>query len=120
MNAIEKYNARAADINSLVCVGLDSDTTKMKRAPRQLPQPQYAFNRRMIDQTHPYAAAYKFNMAFYEARGEAGLHDLLLSMNYLRENIPTFSPSVMPNAPILAIPVRHTRGRFSTSWPSTP
>jgi orotidine-5'-phosphate decarboxylase len=50
--------------------------------------PQFAFNRWIIEQTHPYAAAYKPNMAFYEARGDAGLHDLKLTVEYLHAEHP--------------------------------
>src|SRR5262249_29402118 len=38
--------------------------------------PQFDFNRWVIDQTHEFASAYKPNIAFYEARGDAGLRDL--------------------------------------------
>ncbi len=85
---VEKFNKRAAEINSLVCVGLDSEYEKLPESFKKLPQPQFEFNKRVIDQTAEYAAAYKPNMAFYEARGEQGLKDLKLTMDYLREQYP--------------------------------
>jgi orotidine-5'-phosphate decarboxylase len=88
VNAIEKYNTRADDINSLLCVGLDSDPTRLPELFQKMSQPQFAFNHRVIDQTYPYAAAYKLNMAFYEARGEFGLHELHLTMDYLHRHYP--------------------------------
>jgi orotidine-5'-phosphate decarboxylase len=42
----------------------------------------------VIDQTHAYASAYKPNIAFYEARGEAGLIALARTMDYLRATYP--------------------------------
>lgn len=88
MNAIEKYNQRAEHVNSLVCVGLDSDMARLPSEYQRTDSPQFMFNRDIIDQTAEYVAAYKFNMAFYEARGEAGIHNLRLSVQYLRENYP--------------------------------
>jgi orotidine-5'-phosphate decarboxylase len=85
MNAIDKFNARADAIDSLVCVGLDSTLDKL---PAQFGGSQAGFNRWIIEQTHPYAAAYKPNMAFYEARGEAGWRDLRETMDYLRAEHP--------------------------------
>lgn len=88
MDALTKYNRRVDAVESLVCVGLDSDFNKLPDRFRQEPSPQFVFNRWIIDQTHAYASAYKPNMAFYEARGEAGLADLRLTLAYLRENHP--------------------------------
>ena len=85
MDAITKFNARADAINSLLCVGLDSTLDKL---PAQFGGSQAAFNRWIIEQTHPYAAAYKPNMGFYEARGEAGWHALRETMDFLRAEHP--------------------------------
>jgi orotidine-5'-phosphate decarboxylase len=86
MNAIDKYDTRAESVNSLLCVGLDSDYTRLPDRFRSSATPQYDFNRWIIDQTHDFTAAYKPNIAFYEARGDAGWHDLKLTVDYLREN----------------------------------
>jgi orotidine-5'-phosphate decarboxylase len=88
MNIIEKLNARMDAIDSLVCVGLDSDIMQIPVPYRYDPQPQFEFNRHIIEQTHTYAAAYKPNIAFYEARGEQGWHELRLTMDYLHQNHP--------------------------------
>lgn len=85
---IDKYNRRADAVDSLLCVGLDSALEKLPERFRADPQPQFAFNRWIIEQTHAYAAAYKPNIAFYEARGAAGLTDLALTLDYLRANHP--------------------------------
>ncbi len=86
--AIAKYEARARQVNSLVCVGLDSALERIPARFHDADLPQFAFNRWIIEQTHPYAAAYKPNMAFYEAQGIAGLRALAQTVRYLRENYP--------------------------------
>ena len=88
MNAVEKYNQRVDAINSLVCVGLDSDLNKIPESYKQSDLPQFEFNRHIISETADYTAVYKFNMAFYEARGTQGLKELALSVEYLRDSHP--------------------------------
>lgn len=89
MTVIEKYNPRADAVDSLLCVGLDSDLARIPEPYLRDGQPQFVFNCSVIEQTHPYAAAYKINTAFYEAHGEQGWRELRLTMDYLRQNHPT-------------------------------
>ncbi len=88
MNAIDKYNTRAKAIGSLLCVGLDSVTSKLPRTFQDTKTPQLAFNRHIIDATAEYAAAFKFNTAFYEVNGAAGWQQLARSLAYLRQHHP--------------------------------
>jgi orotidine-5'-phosphate decarboxylase len=71
--------------DSLLCVGLDPDPAKM---PKDLvgAAPLYAFNRRIIDATADFAAAYKPQIAFYGALGAED--QLLASIRYIRERAP--------------------------------
>jgi orotidine-5'-phosphate decarboxylase len=85
---IEKYNRRVDQVNSLLCVGLDTDYMKMPERFRHKHAPQFAFNRWVIESTCDYAAAFKLNLAFYEARGEQGWRELGLSIDYLRNEHP--------------------------------
>jgi len=85
MSAIEKYRTRAAEVGSLVCVGLDAEAAKI---PARFGGDVAAFNRWIIDQTAPYVSAYKPNMAFYEARGVEGWRDLTDTIQYLRRRYP--------------------------------
>lgn len=87
-SAIAKYHRRVEAVDSLLCVGLDSQFDRLPPRFQADPHPQFAFNRWIIDQTYPYVSAYKPNIAFYEARGAAGLTDLALTMAYLRDNHP--------------------------------
>ncbi len=85
---IEKYNRRVDAAGSLLCVGLDSSLERLPARFQDDPHPQFAFNRWIIEQTHAVTSAYKPNIAFYEARGEAGITDLVLTLDYLRARHP--------------------------------
>jgi orotidine-5'-phosphate decarboxylase len=85
---IDKYNRRAEKVNSLVCVGLDSELAKLPERFKKLDHPQFEFNKWIIDNTAEFAAAFKINIAFYEQRGEQGLQELKMSMDYLRDKHP--------------------------------
>ncbi|MBU3925812.1 orotidine-5'-phosphate decarboxylase [Patescibacteria group bacterium] len=88
MSIIDKYNKRSDAVNSLVCIGLDSDFEKIPEKFKKLEFPQFEFNKSIIELTNEYAAAYKPNIAFYEARGSQGLKELKMTMDFLRENYP--------------------------------
>jgi len=88
MSILDKYNKRAKEINSLLCVGLDSDYKKIPDRFLTNEMPQFAFNKWLIEETQEYAAAFKINIAFYEARGDQGLKELKETMEYLRVYYP--------------------------------
>lgn len=82
----EKYNHRAEKVNSLLSVGLDPDFEKLPANFKTMEFPQFEFNKWIIEETHEFAAAFKPNMAFYEARGEQGIKELKMTMDYLRNH----------------------------------
>lgn len=86
--AKEKYNQRAQKINSLLCVGLDPDFGKLPEKFKGMENPQFEFNKWIIDQTAEFAAAFKPNVASYEARGREGWEELRMTALYLQENCP--------------------------------
>jgi orotidine-5'-phosphate decarboxylase len=88
MQVAEKYNARVTTVDSLLCVGLDADITRLPARFHREAYPQFAFNRWIIEQTHSFVSAYKPNIAFYEARGVDGWAELQMTMDYLREHHP--------------------------------
>ena len=88
MNIIEKYNRRAKKINSLLCVGLDADFAKIPQRFQRLQFPQFEFNKYIIEETNEFASAFKPNSAFYEARGDKGIKELKMTIDYLREEYP--------------------------------
>lgn len=86
--AMGKYIARVNAVRSLLCVGLDSEWERVPTRFQNDPLPQFAFNRWIIEQTHPYVCAYKPNMAFYEAQGAVGWQALAETMRYLHSEHP--------------------------------
>ncbi len=85
---VEKYEARARNANSLVCVGLDTSLERVPERFKAMEYPQFEFNKWIVEETHAHVAAYKPNIAFYEARGEAGYKELKLTLDHLRERHP--------------------------------
>ena len=71
--------------NSLLCIGLDTDITKLPPHLPRTPEGVLEFNKRLIDATCDLACAYKLNLAFYEALGERGWWVL----NETRKHIPS-------------------------------
>jgi orotidine-5'-phosphate decarboxylase len=73
---------------SFLCVGLDTDITKIPKIIRDYEFPIFEFNRQIIDATADYTIAYKPNLAFYEILGAAGWISLEMTVNYIREKYP--------------------------------
>jgi orotidine-5'-phosphate decarboxylase len=72
--------------NSLVCVGLDPDITKIPARFAASSQPILDFNKEIIDATHDLVCAYKPQIAFYSAVGAE--KQLELTIAYIRERAP--------------------------------
>lgn len=67
---------------SPVCVGLDPDLNRMPIGD------VFEFNKAIIDATYDLVAAYKPQLAFYEALGLGGLHALEDTIRYIRDVAP--------------------------------
>lgn len=76
---------------SVLCVGLDTDLSKIPQHLLQEEDPMFAFNKAIIDATKDYAVSYKINTAFYEAYGEKGWKSLEKTLNYIPKNIFTIA-----------------------------
>lgn len=68
---------------SFLCIGLDSDITKIPEHLLTEEDPVFSFNKQIIDATHDLAVAYKPNTAFYESRGVEGWKSLQKTIDYL-------------------------------------
>jgi len=68
---------------SYLCVGLDSDITKIPKHLLSLPEPVFAFNKAIIDATKDLCVAYKINTAFYEALGVKGWEAMEKTVHYI-------------------------------------
>lgn len=84
----QKLNFSVKKNNSLLCVGLDSDITKIPEYIRSGEHPQSTFNKAIVDATADLVCAYKPNTAFYEARGKAGIEALKITCDYIKEKYP--------------------------------
>lgn len=85
------YDALVAQIrkkDSFLCVGLDTDFSKIPSFLHRVDDPIFEFNRQIIDQTAPYTVAYKPNLAFYEACGSKGWESLEKTVQYIRSHYP--------------------------------
>src|SRR3984885_504889 len=71
---------------SLVCIGLDPDPARLPKDLAGVEEPLYAFDRRIVDATAGIAAAYKPQIAFYNALGAED--QLVASIRYIRERAP--------------------------------
>ncbi len=91
MNNHKSFNARLRKTqqksNSLLCVGLDTDVSRMPAILRGKRNAALDFNRRIIDATHDLVCSYKLNLAFYEALGESGWKILEKTLAYIPRHI---------------------------------
>jgi len=76
---------------SFLCVGLDTDLTKIPQHLLNTDDPVFEFNKRIIDATEEFAVAYKPNIAFYEMLGPTGWESLKKTLDYIPENIFTIA-----------------------------
>lgn len=84
----EKLDAIVKKNNSLVCVGLDSDVSKLPERVKTGPKPQATFNKAIIYATQDLVCAYKPNTAFYEAYGIEGIDELKNTCDFLKAHYP--------------------------------
>ena len=69
--------------NSYLCVGLDTDISKIPTHLLNHEDPVFEFNKQIIDATKEYCVAYKPNIAFYEALGPKGWESLQKTLKYI-------------------------------------
>jgi orotidine-5'-phosphate decarboxylase len=89
MNFTERLRKSQKEHNSLLCIGLDTDRSKLPRLLADHSDRVYEFNRRIIDATHDLVCAYKINLAFYEVMGEQGWHTVHRTLSAIPEGIVT-------------------------------
>ncbi len=70
---------------SFLCIGLDTDLTKIPSHLLAAEDPAFEFNKQIIDATHDLAVAYKPNLAFYECNGVKGWMSLGKTIRYLKK-----------------------------------
>lgn len=70
---------------SYLCVGLDTDITKIPKHLLSEADPVFAFNKAIIDATRDLCVSYKINTAFYEALGVKGWEAMEKTVRYIGE-----------------------------------
>jgi orotidine-5'-phosphate decarboxylase len=68
---------------SYLCVGLDTDITKIPQHLLSEADPVFSFNKAIIDATRDVCVAYKINTAFYEAQGVKGWEAMDKTVRYI-------------------------------------
>lgn len=76
---IEQIHAK----RSYLCVGLDTDSSKIPAHLRSHPDAVFEFNKQIIDATKDCCVAYKINTAFYEAMGLKGWAAMEKTVQYI-------------------------------------
>lgn len=86
MNYNQKLEAIWRKNNSMVCVGLDPDLSKLPECVKNSELPFFEFNRAIIDATAEYVCAYKPQAAYYA--GQDADDQLKMTIDYIHEKYP--------------------------------
>jgi orotidine-5'-phosphate decarboxylase len=68
---------------TFLCVGLDTDVTKLPEHLHSSPDAVFEFNKAIIDATKDHCISYKINTAFYEAQGLKGWETMERTVEYI-------------------------------------
>ncbi len=79
----QQLTERIRATQSYLCVGLDTDITKIPRPLLGHADPVFEFNKQIIDATKEYCVSYKINTAFYESGGVKGWEAMERTVNYI-------------------------------------
>lgn len=85
---VEKLLGAARRNQSLLCIGLDPEPARLPACLRSEADPILAFNRAIIEATADLVCAYKPNLGFYEALGQAGLEALAKTLAVIPKDVP--------------------------------
>jgi len=87
---VQKYEKRAQQAGSLLCVGLDPELERIPKRFHRYKLPYFEFSKWIIEQTAEFAAAFKPNTAFFEARGSLGWRELEAISELLHTQYPAW------------------------------
>lgn len=86
MNFRQKLENIIKKNNSLLCVGLDTDSAKIPQFFSKFADPFFEFNKTIIDNTSDLVCSYKLNIAYYASQGINGLNSLLKTIVYIHDH----------------------------------
>ena len=102
MNFLQKLRNIQRKHDSLLCIGLDTEVTKVPEFLYAYGDPQFEFNRRIIDATKDIVCAYKLNISFYESVGEHGWYTVHQTLARIPEEIVTIGDGKRGDIPTSA------------------
>lgn len=79
----QELAARIREKKTYLCVGLDTDITKIPKHLQSHPDAVFAFNKAIIDATVDHCVSYKINTAFYESQGLKGWEAMEKTVQYI-------------------------------------
>ena len=85
MSSLEKLKNNNNNFK-FISVGLDTDISKIPDFLLKTKNPIYEFNKIIIENTIDSTAAYKINLAFYEANGTLGLDAISSTIDLIKKN----------------------------------
>jgi orotidine-5'-phosphate decarboxylase len=88
MTFLDSLLAAGGRNRSLLCVGLDPDARRIPAPLRDAPDPIYAFCMAIVEATADLVCAFKPNIAFFEARGPAGVETLRRLIAAMPRDVP--------------------------------
>lgn len=71
---------------NFLCVGLDSDISRIPAHLREKKYPILEFNKAIIEATKEHCVAYKLNTAFYESSGSKGWEQMEATLDFIPDN----------------------------------
>jgi len=87
----ERIERRMLEANTMVCVGIDPVLDKLPDHVNRSVESIVQMCQAIIEATHPYAAAFKPNLAFFTALGRPGLNALWA----VRHSVPSSIPVIL-------------------------
>jgi orotidine-5'-phosphate decarboxylase len=88
---LDRLAARSATVGTVLCVGLDPDPTALPPGFRPDVAGIERFSLLIVEATAPFAAAFKPNLAFFEAFGSAGIAALERVRAAIPDDIPVIA-----------------------------
>lgn len=113
MDFIKKLRSVQRLNNSLLCIGLDTNVNQVPEFLYEYGDPQFEFNRRIIDATRDLVCAYKLNVAYYESVGEHGWYTVHQTLARIPEHIVTIGDGKRGDIPASAERQAHV---MCTDW----
>lgn len=99
MEFLTKLAAASRARESVLCICLDPEPDRIPDVLGHGPQAVLRFNRRIIAATAEFAAAFKLQLAFYEALGSAAVDVLTLTLQAIPSDIPIIADAKRGDVP---------------------